>query len=245
MTVLIIVEAAAILLLGLLVAGLLRSHAEILRRLHELGAGVEDHSPQPDGDGRRSVAAPTRASSPAHDLSGTTLDDQAVGVAVSGVGHRTLLAFLSSGCLTCADFWEAIRSPERLSLPGDTRLVVVTKDPEEESPAALRELAPAGVPVVMSGAAWEDYGVPGSPYFVYADGPSGRVAGEGSARSWAQVENLLGQALADARSRPGSAGGNGDAYREARADRELMAAGIYPGHPSLYAEGEDAGGETS
>ena len=39
MTGLVIAEAVAIALLGLLVAGLLRSHAEILRALHELGAG--------------------------------------------------------------------------------------------------------------------------------------------------------------------------------------------------------------
>src|ERR1700761_1533483 len=36
---LVIAEAVAIALLALLVAGLLRSHAEILRSLHELGAG--------------------------------------------------------------------------------------------------------------------------------------------------------------------------------------------------------------
>jgi hypothetical protein len=35
--VLVVVEAVAIALLALLVAGLLRSHAEILRSLHELG----------------------------------------------------------------------------------------------------------------------------------------------------------------------------------------------------------------
>ncbi|NAZ88376.1 hypothetical protein GTR00_20125, partial [Kineococcus sp. T90] len=34
--------AVAVALLGLLVAGLLRSHAEILRSLHALGAGRED-----------------------------------------------------------------------------------------------------------------------------------------------------------------------------------------------------------
>ena len=33
------VQVAAIALLGLLVVGLLKSHAEILRQLHELGAG--------------------------------------------------------------------------------------------------------------------------------------------------------------------------------------------------------------
>ena len=39
MTALIVVEAAAIVLLGVLVVGLLKSHAEILRQLHDLGAG--------------------------------------------------------------------------------------------------------------------------------------------------------------------------------------------------------------
>jgi len=42
MTTLVVAEAVAIGLLGLLVAGLLRSHAEILRRLHQLGAGDDD-----------------------------------------------------------------------------------------------------------------------------------------------------------------------------------------------------------
>ncbi|MGH9063549.1 MAG: hypothetical protein ACRD0L_06195, partial [Acidimicrobiales bacterium] len=40
MVVLVVVEALAIGLLGVLVAGLLRSHAEILRALHRLGAGL-------------------------------------------------------------------------------------------------------------------------------------------------------------------------------------------------------------
>ena len=40
MTVSVIVLGIAVALLGVLVVGLLRSHAEVLRRLHELGAGV-------------------------------------------------------------------------------------------------------------------------------------------------------------------------------------------------------------
>jgi len=40
LAILVTVEAVAIGLLGLLVAGLLRSHAEVLRALHDLGAGL-------------------------------------------------------------------------------------------------------------------------------------------------------------------------------------------------------------
>ena len=36
-----VVETVVVVLLTLLVAGLLRSHAEILRRLHALGAGLD------------------------------------------------------------------------------------------------------------------------------------------------------------------------------------------------------------
>ena len=41
MAVLIAVETLVLVLLTLLVAGLLRSHAEILRRLHAIGAGLD------------------------------------------------------------------------------------------------------------------------------------------------------------------------------------------------------------
>ncbi|MCA1713355.1 MAG: hypothetical protein LC789_17635 [Actinobacteria bacterium] len=41
MTALVVGLALAVLVLGVLVAGLLRSHAEILKTLHELGAGPE------------------------------------------------------------------------------------------------------------------------------------------------------------------------------------------------------------
>ncbi len=259
MTALIVVEAVAIGLLGLLVAGLLRSHAEILRRLHELGAGVgtgEEAAP-PRFRVAAGVPAPGGTPAPdAADIAGVTPFDEAVAVRVAGAEQHTLLAFLSSGCTTCAGFWRAFADGP--ALPPATRLVVVTKGPDQESESALRRLTPAGVPVVMSSAAWDDYGVPGSPYVVYVDGPSGRVAGEGAATSWPQVASLLSQAVADSGGqdrRGGGRGGRGrrqrgrpeaglgDAAREARADRELRAAGIHPGHPSLYPEaGGDAEG---
>ncbi len=216
-----LIQSVAIVLLGLLVVGLLRSHAEILRQLHELGAGMD---PEATTAGATSpVPAPVRrTTSTGYDISGTTPGDEAVRIGVVGARQSTLLAFLSSGCLTCGGFWETFARTDRLAVPGGARLVIVTKGPEAESESRIGELAPASVPVVMSTGAWLEYGVPATPYFVYVDGPSGRILGEGSAQTWEQVRALWSQALAD------------DATGEARADRELLRAGIRPGHRSLY-----------
>jgi hypothetical protein len=242
--VLVTIEAVALALLALLVAGLLRSHAEILRALHGLGAGIDhdvDLRVQPG------VVPPRSGATAAFDLVGTTPTDESVIIGVVGARHGTLVAFLSSGCLTCARFWDALRDPPSLALPEDTRLVVVTKGPDAESESKVRELAPPGISVVMSSSAWDDYEVPVAPYFIYVDGPSGRVIGEGAAARWEQVASLLSQALADAGLAAGRARGarrrgrhrEGGPSREARADGELMAAGVFPGDPSLYvAEGD-------
>jgi hypothetical protein len=242
MTVLVILEGVVILLLGLLVAGLLRSHAEILRKLHELGASIEQHPPsQPDLDFSPNVVSPRSDQTPGHDIAGTTPSGEAVGIAVTGARHRTLVAFLSSGCLTCAAFWEAFAADR---LPGleETRLVVVTKDRSEESPSKVGALAPHAHPVVMSAGAWSDYLVPGSPYFVLVDGPSNRVIGEGSASSWDQLSNLMQQALADVKTPSGgrSRRARATAARDARDEAALSAAGIGPGHSSLYENPEQA-----
>ncbi|WP_208026765.1 hypothetical protein [Rhabdothermincola sediminis] len=254
---LVIALAVVVALLGVLVVGLLRSHAEILRRLHELGAGVYDDDEAPGEEGgvrspvvlgdrdrirtRDGVAEPRPDSTPAHDLAGTTPDGRAKAVGVVGAAHTTLLAFLSTGCGTCADFWRAFAGGEADELPGrDTRLVIVTKGPEEESPAAVANLAPAGHVTLMSSQAFADYGVPISPYFILVDGPEGRIVGEGAAATWAQVANLLRQAAGDAglgSGPPGTARRRGrldGPAREARADEELLRAGITPGHASLY-----------
>jgi hypothetical protein len=260
MLTLVILEAVVLALLGVLVVGLLRSHAEILRRLHELGAGVYEPDGQEAGadEGvtsavtlsdrppirtRDGVAEPrVAATSSGHDVAGVTPGGNAKAVGVVGAEHSTLLAFLSSGCGTCGDFWRAFAVGEADSLPGrDTRLVVVTKGPEDESVSAVRELATGAHATVMSSQAFDDYGVPVSPYFILVDGPSGSVIGEGAAANWSQIANLLRQAAADAglstdggsTSRAAARQRAGD-QREARADADLLAAGIVPGHPSLY-----------
>jgi len=129
MTALVVVEALAIVMLGILVAGLLRSHAEILRSLHQLGVGLDDEHDHGNADFsvQPGLPEPGRASTPAHDLSGVTPDDQAVALGVVGAGHSTLLAFLSSGCPTCADFWRAFRDESSLGLPAGARLVIATR----------------------------------------------------------------------------------------------------------------------
>jgi hypothetical protein len=234
-TAVVVIEAVAIALLGLLVAGLLRSHAEILRQLHALGVGM-DHTPTDGGklELANGVAAPRESANPAFDLAGETPGGDAVAMSIVGSAENTLLAFLSAGCLTCAGFWKDFQKPQDLGLPSGVKLVVVTKAASDESLSQVRRLTPGQVPVVMSTAAWNDYGVPGAPYFILVGGPSGLVVGEGSSSSWSEVRGLMTQAVADsdaasARNRLGTS----DRVRRDRADAELMAAGITAGHPSL------------
>jgi hypothetical protein len=246
LAVLVAVETMVLLGVVVLLAGLLRAHATILRRLHELGAGVGDPSgsstsaPVPFRTTAGVPGPPGREGLPrAADIAGSTLGGDAAAVAVAGTTHDTLLAFLSSTCLTCQRFWEDLRQPGAVRLPGGTRLVVVTKDAAEESPSALAGLAPDGVTVVQSSTAWGAYDVPGSPYFVLVDGPGGQVLGEGTGLDWGQVLNLLGQATADVAAAGAGTGAGlsraeADAAREALVDAELQAAGIHPGDTSLY-----------
>ena len=239
MTALLVVVILATALLGVLVAGLLRSHAEILKTLHDLGHDAGHNPPRTTIDlrTREGVAEPRPDATPAADIVGVTPIGTAKKAGVVNTDHTTLLAFLSTGCMTCRNFWEALANPD-LRLPGhDTRLVIVTKGLDQESESQLRAFAPTHVPVIATNDAWDDYGVPVSPYFILVDGPSGTTLGEGAAGTWKQVESLLSQAVADAgiatsRRRRRSTG----AAREERADEKLMAAGIQPGHPSLYPE---------
>ncbi len=258
MLVVVVAEGVAIALLTVLVLGLLRSHALILRALNELGAGLELE--KADGNAAHAAAAGPQpvelqagvvpASRPATErgsaVTGTTLTGEEVTIPVEGGGRRTLIAFLSSGCSVCQTFWDELSRGEP-DVPGDGRLVVVTKGAEEESTTRLRALAGERLEVVQSSATWTDYDVPGSPYFVYVE--DGVITGEGSSTTWPQVRDLMSQAVddaADAARRVPVAGAvslppgvNGpfpmdDDVDVAHADSALLGAGIQPGHPSLY-----------
>jgi hypothetical protein len=205
--ILVAIETVVLVLLAVLVVGLLRSHAEILRRLPEPeGARARDADDHGDGrvvtsTGGDRIRLPEHLPGPrsseegsaAPELGGSTLDGAAI--AVSPASGPTLLAFLSSGCHTCRTFWEGLRGGAAASMPPGTRVVVVVKDPDLESPSRLRELAPPGQLIVQSSAAWSDYGVTISPYFLFVQ--DGLVRSEGAASSWDQVGSLLRDAIAD------------------------------------------------
>ena len=221
MVALVSVETVLLVLLVVLVAGLLRSHAEIMRRL----------GPAEEGSGSvpgPSVPEPsvTRESAAAPELAGVTPDGDAVNLAFEGAGTApTLLAFLTSGCGTCATFWETLGERR---LPAGVRTVIVTHGPDRERPAKLRSLGPAGIPVVMSAQAWADYEIPGAPYFVMVDQA---IRGEGVATNWRALSSLVSDAIEDQRDaeRPGAG-----ERRAERIDETFAAAGIGPDHPSLY-----------
>jgi hypothetical protein len=265
MTVVLWLLVAVVALLTLLVVGLLRSHAEIIRALHDAGINLD-----PDGAARERGSAsdrPRRSGRPsperpvielesstvpdlktmpgvpgpvslngqrAADLVGTTPDGATRSVAVLG-RQPTLLAFLTTGCATCATFWNEFAAGPRI--PGDMRLIIVTRGAEAESPADVGALAPAGVVTLQSTQAWDDYRIPVAPYFVLVDGARGVVVGEGAAHSWALVLELLERALADAGYR-GRQVKRRDMFlgraRARRVDADLLEAGIVPGDPRLH-----------
>lgn len=210
-TIVVAAETLLLAVVGLFVVALLRSHAEILRRLERLGP--ESALPRPE----EARVATQRA----HDLEGATPDGGARRI-VLAPGPDTLLAFLSTGCSTCLRLLETLGEAH---LPAGLRLVIVCKDRRVER---LRTLLPLleSADAVMSSAAWESYAVPGSPYFVHVDGSSGEIVGEGSAGAWEQVVGLILDA-ADEGAAP-------DVADRSRIDDALEEAGITPGHPSLH-----------
>jgi hypothetical protein len=200
------VETVLLVLLVVLVAALLRSHAEILRRLGPGGQGTPDLPEPPSG---------VRVQTEAPELAGVTPTGDAIKLAFDGT--PTLLAFLSSGCTSCARFWETLGEAR----PADLQTMIVTRGPDREQRSKLRALAPDAVPVVMSSEAWEDYAVPGSPYFVLVE--DGAIRGEGVATTWDALSSLVGDAIEEQRG----------------VEDRLAAAGIGPEHPSLFPGGRD------
>ncbi len=227
MLVLTIIIAVLLAIALVYIAALLRSHADILRRLTALeearagGAPAPAPGPAPTGGDDVLTAGP---------ISGTTLGGDSVMMSLGPGSPVTLLAFLTSGCASCAPLWDGLRDAPDLAGLAD-RVAVITHDATRESPTRLERLAPGAPEVIMSSAAWADYAVPGSPHFVLTDG-SGGILGRGSALSWGQLETMVRDARADAR-RAGDVART-TVERVERSEQALASAGIGPGHPSLY-----------
>ena len=252
LTALVIVLLLAVALLSVLVLGLLRSHALILRSLHDLGAGLDleetaGTTSSSGGPGpvpvelEQGVIAPQRPDDArVETVRGLSMRGEQQSVDLTDGRH--LLAFLTTGCHVCATFWEELRGP--VEVPGGARMLVVAKGDDEESPSQLAKVAAGGPPLLRSTEAWDAQDIPGSPYFVYVD--RGEIVGEGSATSWAQVSDLMGQAVADHEHRvaQGDVEGRGDRDDPVSVDAELLAAGIGPDHESLYPDPVEPDPET-
>ncbi len=183
MTALVVVVVVAVGLLGVLTASLLRGQVRLVRRVEDLAAAVIPAGP----------AAPPRRSmvgSPAAALDG--VDPAGTPVEVTwGAGRRDVVAFMTGSCSTCRPFWNGIAEGRRA--PAGAGLVVVTPDPTTESRRGIAALTPAGLPVVMSSAAWTAYGVRGAPWFaVVVDGV---VRAEGQAATWDDLGDLAARSL--------------------------------------------------
>ena len=233
MTYVVALLAVVVALVVVLLAGVLRSHAEILRALHDVGiyadgrdqpaaqarlGGATGGTPDPD----EGLPATASGPAPAH-VSGSTPEGELVSLELHGRREPTLLAFLTTGCVTCLTFWESLAT-ERL--PG-FRVVVLTRGDEAESAPAVAELAPKGITTLLSTEAWEDFGVPGAPYFIHVE--DGRMVGEGVATSWEQLVRMLDRADLDRAELAAQGTGPGMTRRElftagpppARSDRDV------------------------
>lgn len=188
MDVLVSIETIVLILVALLVVGLLRSHAEIIRAVQSYGRVLAEDAGEAYSHGLADTAG--RAFD-ALGIAGETLEGKPADYPLWSTDDRdTVLAFLTTGCKTCQTFWDVLQS-EELDLPPDTRLIIVAKDKRHESRSRLRRLAPTHHDLLLSSNAWTTYHVPSSPYFVFITGANAKVAGQGTAQSWQQVLDLL------------------------------------------------------
>jgi hypothetical protein len=227
-----------VLFLGLLVAGLLRSHAAILRQLDSIGAGLGDSSEEEHSQRLSLQAKPWSEGAPL--LVGTDPGGEPIAISPDVGKDPLLIAFLSTSCSSCTLFWEGLDQATMEFGGNPHRLVVATLGPEEESPTRAGSLSRGDVAVVMSSQAWADYGVPGAPYFAVVE-PGKGIIGEGSADNFEALATFLGDAANDRRWDQTGRDEFG-ADRASRIDRELREAGIEPGDPRLHHQPGDIDG---
>ena len=105
--------------------------------------------------------------------------------------NLVLLVFLATRCDGCDEFWRGF-SGEVHDLMRGIDPVIVTKGPATNSGAEVANLAAGtNVPVVMSDAAWADYGVYAYPFLVLVESANRTILAETVAFTWSDLEELV------------------------------------------------------
>jgi hypothetical protein len=242
--------------LTLFVLGLLRGYADLREQLAEIGEAQQATSPTSFSTSLPEGVVPAPETMPESQLAwirGVDSDLEPFDMPVNDLATPYLLvAFLSTGCLTCLDIWrdmiDAGGAARTVTAgPDAASVIIVLKGREHENLGKARALAAeTAAPVVFAAEAWTDLEVPGSPYFALVATAGGAVVGAGSAQSWEQLESLATDGMLELSISRAPRTGNGGGYRSIieREDTDLRRGGVLPGDPSLTApllEDENAG----
>ena len=237
MTIVVAVLGVLLAIALLFIVALLRSHAEILRRLAAIEAAFDGdvwqqrpRAARALEDGRRGRRWRERPGGMATDIGGQTLAGDPVRVSF---GRRVAAHAAGLHGHRLPGLRPAVGRVARRSSPDTGGRAAARRHKGTRSASAWRDCSnspPAEANLVMSTRAWSDFGVTSTPHFVLVRG--GEIAGRGSATSWAQITTFLTDAEDDDRIYSARAlDTNG---RAGRAERALADAGIGPDHPSLY-----------
>jgi hypothetical protein len=136
----------------------------------------------------------------ATDVVGTSPEGRQLEVRLADVGPQVLLAFLSTHCNGCDEFWAGMSDVAAQDLPASVSTVVVTRGPDSVDPAEVGRLASGSkVPVVMSDQAWVDFQVMGYPLFILVDAAQRCVIGESVGFGWTDIVAMVRSAGAERR----------------------------------------------
>ncbi len=239
MTGIVVALGVLVFFLGVLVVALLKSHAEILRRLDRLGMRLDlpEHESHIDFTPRSNADSVGVA-----DLVGSDPDGNPMTMSMRVGSEPVLLAFLSTSCSSCTPFWERIDDSVLRMAGRHVRAAIVTLGPEEESPTRAAALRTGAADVMMSSSGWSSYAVPGAPYFALVDTKARTVLGEGTATTFEALQQFVVDALNDIDWDRQRSQDRTDADREQIVDDELRRAGLEPNDPRLYHEPGDVNG---
>ncbi len=129
----------------------------------------------------------------ASDIVGVRPSGEPVSFRINEQEGAVLVAFLSTQCDGCDEFWRGFRDGVGSELPAGISAVVVTKGPTSLATSSVILIADGinSLPVIMSDEAWNDYRVTGYPFFVLVDVDACGVVGETVGFGWSDVLSMI------------------------------------------------------